>query len=83
MRKELILLGTISMLLASVFSGTSEMNNMVSLQIQDNILFNEEIVPYADSIVTKYKLINAKLYYRRWNESKGYWVDSDWIPYNP
>ncbi|MEZ3444091.1 MAG: hypothetical protein K1W30_02935 [Lachnospiraceae bacterium] len=83
MRRELVLLGVMSILFTPVFAETLEMNNMASFQIQSNSLLNEGITPYADSIVTKYKLINSKLYYRRWNESKGYWVDSDWIPYNP
>ncbi len=83
MRRELVLLGVMSILFTPVFAETFEMNNMASFQIQSNSLLNEGITPYADSIVTKYKLINSKLYYRRWNESKGYWVDSDWIPYNP
>ena len=82
MRRELVLLGVMSILFTPVFAETFEMNNMASFQIQSNSLLNEGITPYADSIVTKYKLINSKLYYRRWNESKGYWVDSDWIQYN-
>lgn len=34
----------------------------------------------ADSIITYYKVIYGNTYYRRWNETKGYWVDPDWIP---
>ncbi|PWJ49768.1 hypothetical protein [Faecalicatena contorta] len=37
------------------------------------------IVPYADSIVKKYRVHNGQLQYRRWNETRGYWVDSEWI----
>ena len=40
---------------------------------------DEGIVPYADVIVTKYRVKNGQVQYRRWNETKGYWVDSDWI----
>ena len=34
----------------------------------------------ADVITTYYKAINNRMYYRRWNETRGYWVDPDWIP---
>ena len=39
----------------------------------------EMIVPCADSIVYKYRVYNGKRQYRRWNETRGYWVDSSWI----
>lgn len=32
-----------------------------------------------DVIVTKYRIHNGVLQYRRWNETKGVWVDSRWI----
>lgn len=38
-----------------------------------------EISPCADIIQTKYRSYNNKLQYRRWNQTKGYWVDPDWI----
>lgn len=37
------------------------------------------ITPYADKIVTKYRVSNGVLQYRRWNQTQGYWVDPDWI----
>lgn len=37
------------------------------------------IAPYADVIVYKYRLYNGKQQYRRWNETRGYWVDPYWI----
>lgn len=37
------------------------------------------IVPYADVIVYKYRLNNGKFQYRRWNETRGYWVDPYWM----
>lgn len=33
----------------------------------------------ADVIVTKFRVLNGKVQYRRWNETRGYWVDPDWI----
>ena len=38
-----------------------------------------EIQPYADVIVTKYRAYQGKLQKRRWNETRGYWVDQYWI----
>ncbi len=30
-------------------------------------------------IVKKYRVSNGVLQYRRWNETRGYWVDKKWI----
>lgn len=32
-----------------------------------------------DVIVYKYRMWNGKVQYRRWNKTKGYWVDANWI----
>lgn len=37
------------------------------------------IQPYADVIVTKYRAYQGKFQKRRWNETRGYWVDPEWI----
>ena len=37
------------------------------------------IMPCADVIVYKYRVENGKYKYRRWNETRGYWVDPYWI----
>lgn len=37
------------------------------------------VAPYADVIVYKFRLYNGKQQYRRWNETRGYWVDPYWI----
>lgn len=39
------------------------------------------IEPYADVIVIKYRVnpTTGKRQYRRWNETKGVWVDPYWI----
>lgn len=34
-----------------------------------------------DVIVTKYRLYHGILQYRRWNETRDYWVDPDWIDF--
>ncbi len=38
-----------------------------------------DIMPLADVIVTKTRVYNGKLQYRRWNQTKGVWVDPYWI----
>ncbi len=35
----------------------------------------------ADIIVTKYRIYNNVFQYRRWNETREYWVDPDWIDF--
>ena len=37
------------------------------------------IMPCADVIVYKFRIYNGKQQYRRWNETRGYWVDPYWI----
>ena len=43
-----------------------------------------EIEPLADVIVFKYRTnpVTGKWQYRRWNETKGCWVDPEWIDLN-
>ncbi len=43
---------------------------------------NTSIEPRADVIVTKVRVINGVVQYRRWNETRGVWVDDDWITDN-
>lgn len=38
-----------------------------------------EIVPYADVIIYRYRIANGRKQYRRWNETRGYWVDPYWL----
>ncbi len=40
---------------------------------------SDRISPMADVIVRIYRSNGKILQYRRWNETRGYWVDSDWI----
>ena len=37
------------------------------------------IEPRADVIVYKYRLHNGVYQFRRWNETRGYWVDPYWM----
>lgn len=39
-----------------------------------------EVYPTAaDEIIYKTRVYNGRLQYRRWNATKSYWIDSDWI----
>lgn len=40
---------------------------------------NTVISTFADKIEVKYRLYNGKRQYRRWNVTRGYWVDPYWI----
>lgn len=37
------------------------------------------VAPCADEIVTKFRINKDKVQYRRWNQTRGYWVDKKWI----
>lgn len=36
------------------------------------------IVPYAESIIIRYRTFKGRLQYRRWNVTRKCWVDSKW-----
>ena len=40
---------------------------------------NNDTVMRADVIVKKYRMHYGVPQYRRWNETRGVWVDPDWI----
>lgn len=69
----LVLLGTMGGL--SVQAATAE-TSIVS-EVTTN---SEQIEPRADIIEICYRLTpEGKLQYRRWNSTRGYWVDPEWI----
>lgn len=49
--------------------------------VVDEIYFSSEddITPYADVIILKTRIHNGVAQYRHWNETRGYWVEDDWI----
>lgn len=71
MRKEVEILGLI-LLFIFVPITVSDLDNLV-------IPTQNLIEPRADVIVTKYRNYHGTLQYRRWNETRGYWVDKSWI----
>lgn len=40
---------------------------------------DKDIIVFADVIVKKYRIYKGQMQYRRWNETRKYWVDSSWI----
>lgn len=40
---------------------------------------NETITPFAGNIICRHRYYNGVYQYRRWNATRGYWVDPDWI----
>lgn len=40
---------------------------------------SDTIQPHADEIVKKYRNHRGKRQYRRWNVTRGHWVDPYWI----
>lgn len=42
---------------------------------------DDGIMPYADEIETKWRVSLGRLQYRRWNATRNYWVDPEWITY--
>ena len=71
------------MLLAATIFGSTGIAGAVNIEdtsIAVTAEYSEsEVTPRADVIVTKYRYLNGVYQYRRWNETKGYWVDPEWI----
>ena len=72
---------SISILSITSFIGVAAEEAVISTSSQivvttDN---NETITPRGDTIIVKYRQVNGKWQYRRWNETQQKWVDSDWI----
>ncbi len=57
-----------------VLAAGNNYNLYKSIEANEN-----EIIPFADIIVKKYRVKNGKLQYRRWNETRECWVDPYWI----
>lgn len=76
MKQFLSLLMCLTVTFSLVATSVSASESIVSVQKSSS---SQIITPYADVIVKIYRRHDDKLQYRRWNETRGYWVDSDWI----
>lgn len=84
MKKKLLIVAAICASLFVVAPAVSvsaaEVESEVQVQSEQSDI---GIAPCADELVTKFRLIDGKkLQYRRWNQTRGYWVDKKWIDLN-
>ena len=63
-------------IICAIYSTYGQAADAFLLTTQNSV---EDIQPHADVIVTKYRAYQGKLQKRRWNETRGYWVDPYWI----
>lgn len=64
--KKLLLLFTLTLYLTSVFP-------VYAAENPDTELYSEDHIEY------KFRFYNGVLQYRRWNATKGYWIDATWL----
>jgi len=67
----IVLVGKAVPVSASTVTVVEETNTKISS--------NLVMTPYANVIVIKTRIYNGVRQYRRWNETRGYWVDANWI----
>lgn len=82
MKKKMVLYLLVGMIIAcGGLSNTMSVEAKELLEIEGDYLSNEEYtaIARADVIVKKYRIYHGKQQYRRWNETRGKWVDSAWI----
>ena len=85
MKKKLLIVATVCASLFVVAPAVSVSAAEVESESQVQTIQNDDIgiAPCADEIVTKFRLYKkTKLQYRRWNQTRGYWEDKDWIDLN-
>ena len=84
--KSLILLAFTAMMLTGAAAvQAAEIPEQTTVPAGEIVSTNDaEIEPRADVIVAKFRYdpVTGKAQYRRWNETKGCWVDPKWIYVN-
>lgn len=80
--KSLILLAFAAMILTSAAAvQAAEIPEQTTVPTGEIVCASDtEIEPLADVIVVKYRVevATGRWQYRRWNETKGCWVDPEW-----
>lgn len=80
MKKKLLIVAAVCASLFVVMPTASVNAAEVEGDVQEQSVQNDiGVAPYADEIVMKFRVHNNKVQYRRWNQTRGYWVDKDWI----
>ena len=78
--KKLFVLSIIGVLSIGGFAvnvQAAEQNSQIEASTETES--SEKNLLRKDNIITKYRIHNGKLQYRRWNTSYGVWVDPYWI----
>lgn len=82
--KKLIVVFTLALMMSgAMLSASAEEAEIVedTTIVTQSVENGRVIAPMADKIVTKFRIYNGKHQYRHWNETRGYWVEPDWITY--
>lgn len=83
MKKNFLIVTAMCALLVGVAPIASVSAAEVEQDVQEQSVQNDiGVAPCADEIVTKFRAYNGKVQYRRWNQTRGYWVDKHWINLN-
>ena len=83
MKKKLLIVAAVCASLFVVGPTVNVSAAEVEQDVQEQSVQNDiGVAPCADEIVTKFRAYNGKVLYRRWNQTRGYWVDKHWINLN-
>lgn len=80
MKKKLLIVAAVCASLFVVGPTVNVSAAEVEQDVQEQTIQSDiGIAPCADEIVTKFRINKDKVQYRRWNQTRGYWVDKKWI----
>lgn len=77
MKKKLVV-AMIALGLVAIVPSVSEVKAAEVSSVPEVTTEDSTVMPTADVIEVKYRIYDGKLQYRRWNATRGYWVDSTW-----
>ena len=80
MKKFIVMLILAFMISGSVLSAGAQAVGMIE-EAPVAEQSSGSVVPMADKIVVKLRIYQGKKQYRHWNETRGYWIEPDWITY--
>jgi hypothetical protein len=82
MKKKIAIYLLVGMMIAGGGCNNTTLVEAAELwKVEDDYTNNEDhtAIMRADVIVKKYRINHGKQQYRRWNETRGKWVDPAWI----
>lgn len=77
MKKKLVI-AMLALGLVALVPSVSEVKAAEVSSVPEVTTEDSTIMPRADVIEVKYRIKDGRLQYRRWNATRGYWVDSEW-----